>query len=166
MTRTREPITAAQLAIVPANQASWADLQAVFGTTDYPGRCYCQYFKTQGWHWSPNDAERRSSLRAQTHCDNPEAATTTGLVAYLCEESATREPVGWVAVEPRVRYPRLLGKRTVWSGRQEDKADDGVWAVTCFVTRKGAPKRGRTSPPAAARRAGAPPPRAARERTP
>ncbi len=27
---TAEPITAAQLTIVPANRASWADLQAIF----------------------------------------------------------------------------------------------------------------------------------------
>jgi GNAT superfamily N-acetyltransferase len=32
--------------------------------------------------------------------------------------------------------------RTVWSGRREDKADDTVWAVTCFVTRKEYRKRG------------------------
>ena len=34
-----EPITAAQLTIVPANHASWADLQAIFGVADDPGRC-------------------------------------------------------------------------------------------------------------------------------
>ncbi len=118
-----EPITAARLAIVPANQASWADLRAIFGTADYPGRCYCQYFKTLGWHWSMSDGERRGRLREQTHCDDPGAGTTTGLVAYLAEDPAGRVPVGWVAVEPRTAYPRLPGKRTVWSGRQEDKAE-------------------------------------------
>jgi len=66
-----------------------------------------------------SDRERRSRLREQAHCDNPRARATTGLVAYL-----EKEPVGWVAVEPRTAYPRLLRIRTVWSGRQEDKADD------------------------------------------
>ena len=51
-------------------------------------------------------------------------------------------PVGWVAVEPRTEYPRLLGLPTVWRGRHEDKQDDGVWSVTCFVVRKGYRKRG------------------------
>jgi GNAT superfamily N-acetyltransferase len=55
-----------------------------------------------------------------------------------------------VAVEPRTAYPRLLRTRTAWSGRQEDKADDSVWAVTCFVTRKGYRKRGITYALAAA----------------
>ena len=49
---TPEPITAEQLTIVPANQASWADLQAIFGVADYPGRCYCQHFKTRDRDWS------------------------------------------------------------------------------------------------------------------
>ncbi len=146
---TAEPITAAQLTIVPANQASWADLQAIFGVTDYPGRCYCQRLKTEVWHWSLSDEQRRRQLREQTNCDDPSASTTTGLVAYL---GAEREPVGWVAVEPRTEYPRLLRgqARTVWSGRHEDKADDSVWAVTCFVTRKGYRKRGLTYALAAA----------------
>ena len=143
---TRDPITPAQLSIIPANQASWADLQAVFGTADYPGMCYCQHYKTRDCHWSSlSGEERHRRLREQTRCDNPRARTTSGLVAYLGPE-----PVGWVAVEPRTAYPRLPKVRTVWSGRQEDKTDDGVWAVTCFVTRKGYRKRGITYALAAA----------------
>ena len=44
--------------------------------------------------------------------------------------------------EPRTAYPRLLGKPTVWRGRHEDKEDDGVWSVTCFVVRRGYRRRG------------------------
>ena len=143
---TRDPITPAQLSIIPANQASWADLQAVFGTADYPGMCYCQHYKTRDCHWSSlSGEERQRRLREQTRCDDPRAQTTSGLVGYLGQE-----PVGWVAVEPRTAYPRLPKVRTVWSGRQEDKTDDGVWAVTCFVTRKGYRKRGITYALAAA----------------
>ena len=32
--------------------------------------------------------------------------------------------------------------RIPWEGRAEDKTDDSVWAVTCFVTRAGFRKRG------------------------
>jgi GNAT superfamily N-acetyltransferase len=143
---TRDLITPAQLSIIPASQASWADLQAVFGTADYPGMCYCQHYKTRDCHWSSlSGEERHRRLREQTRCDDPRAQTTSGLVAYLGQE-----PVGWVAVEPRTAYPRLPKVRTVWSGRQEDKTDDGVWAVTCFVTRKGYRKRGITYALAAA----------------
>jgi GNAT superfamily N-acetyltransferase len=37
-----------------------------------------------------------------------------------------------------------------WKGRAEDKDDDGVWAVTCFVVRKGFRKQGLTYELAAA----------------
>jgi GNAT superfamily N-acetyltransferase len=140
------PIEPAELDIVAANKATWEDLQAIFGTSDYPGRCYCQRFKTRDCHWSSlSHGERQRRLRDQTRCDDQGAQTTSGLVAYL-----GTEPVGWVAVEPRTAYERLVRTRTVWSGRHEDKADDGVWAVTCFVTRKGYRKRGITYALAAA----------------
>jgi GNAT superfamily N-acetyltransferase len=147
------PIAVEDLAIVAANHASWADLRAIFGTSDYCGRCYCQRFKTRGWFWdAATDEQRREQLRVQANCSDPSgAAVTTGLVAYLNACGAAREPVGWVAVEPRVAYPRLLGLPTVWKGRAgEDKDDDSVWAVTCFVVRRGYRKRGVTYALAAA----------------
>ena len=141
------PVNPADLTIVPANEATWADLAAIFGPSGSSGRCNCQWFKTQGWFWDQaTDEQRRAQLREQTNCGNPEAASTTGLVAYLTEggrPARGRVPVGWVAVEPRTAYPRLLGKPTVWKGRPgEDKGDDGVWSVTCFVVRKGYRGRG------------------------
>jgi hypothetical protein len=60
--------------------------------------------------------------------------------------AASRVPVtaGQLTVEPRVAYPRLRKKRTVWAGRDEDKEDPGVWSVTCFTVRKGYRRRGIT----------------------
>jgi GNAT superfamily N-acetyltransferase len=156
------PIEPDDLSIVPANQASWADLQAVFGTRDC-GRCNCQRFKTRGWFWEQaTDEQRRAQLRDQTNCDDPAATSTTGLVACLRDRDRERDrgergkgagatPVGWVAVEPRTEYPRLLGLPTVWKGRPgEDKKDDSVWSVSCFVVRKGYRRRGLTYALAAA----------------
>jgi len=141
-----DPFDPADLTIVPANEATWADLAAIFGASD-SGRCNCQRFKTTGWFWGQaTDEQRRGRLREQTNCDDPAATSTTGLVAYLAEGSQPaggRIPVGWVAVEPRTEYPRLLGLPTVWKGRQgEDRQDERVWSVTCFVVRKGYRGRG------------------------
>ncbi|MER6943009.1 GNAT family N-acetyltransferase [Nonomuraea sp. NPDC000554] len=133
-------ISADQLVIVPANQASWDDLKAIFGTADYPSTCQCQHYKIFDYQWrSVSVDERAERLREQTGCGDPGAPSTSGLVAYL-----DGEPVGWCAVEPRSSYPRLLRARVPWTGRQEDKTDDSVWAVTCFVTRKGFRRRGIT----------------------
>ena len=126
--------------VVPANEASWEDLEAVFGASGDPARCWCQRYKmARGESWASVGAENLAfRLRQQTDCGHPRSASTSGLVAYL-----DGEPVGWCAVEPRTAYPRLLTKtRVPWEGRDEDKADGTVWAVTCFVTRKGFRRRG------------------------
>jgi GNAT superfamily N-acetyltransferase len=128
--------------IVPANEASWEDLEAVFGTRGNTSRCYCQRFRMgPGEGWGSVGAEELAfRLRAQTDCGHPESDTTSGLLAYL-----DGEPVGWCAVAPRNAHPRLLRNcRVPWVGRAEDKADDSVWAVTCFVTRTGFRRRGVT----------------------
>jgi GNAT superfamily N-acetyltransferase len=140
-TTAAAPIEAEQLTIVPANEASWDDLAAIFGSTD-AGRCQCQWLKIAGWIWRDSTLEQRTAmLRRQTGCDDPAAASTSGLVAYI-----DGEPAGWVAVEPRTAYPKLRTSRVPWKGRDEDKDDDGVWAVTCFVVRKGYRGRGLTYP--------------------
>ena len=135
------PIAEEDVRIVPANNASWDDLQDIFGTTD-AGHCQCQRFKVVGWIWRDStQAERTAMLQAQTACGDRTAAATSGLVAYVDDE-----PAGWVAVEPRTAYPKLRTSRVPWSGRDEDKDDDGIWAVTCFVVRKGYRGRGHTYP--------------------
>jgi GNAT superfamily N-acetyltransferase len=129
---TTPPIT-----IVPANEATWEDIQAVLGR-GYPSRCQCQRHKMRGRTWDADSVpveERAHRLRAQTDCGHPGSDTTSGLVAYL-----DGEPVGWCAVEPRTAYVRV--GRVPWAGRAEDKTDDSVWAVTCFVTRAGFRRRG------------------------
>ena len=126
-----------RLTVVPASEASWNDLTAILGTTN-AGQCQCQRFKVRGCIWRDSTQEERTGMLCeQTGCDDPNAATTSGLVGYLDDES-----VGWVAVEPRTAYFKLRTSRVPWTGRDEDKDDDGIWAVTCFVVRKGYRGRG------------------------
>lgn len=132
--------TSPDLTIVPANEASWQDLQVVFGTRGDPSRCFCQRYKMAPREsWASVGAEELAArLHEQTECGHPRSSTTSGLVAYL-----DGERVGWCAIEPRPAYPRMLRNvRVPWEGRAEDKDDEGVWAVTCFVTRTGFRKRG------------------------
>ena len=128
------------LSIVPANQASWEDLQALFGTRGQAATCQCQRYKLrrgESFRSSPVE-ERAHRLRQQTNCSHPGSRTTSGLVAYL-----EGEPVGWCAVEPRAAFEGLLrNSRVPWEGRAEDKTDEDVWAVTCVFARSGFRKRG------------------------
>lgn len=110
----------------------------MFGTRGDTSRCQCQWYKIRDMQWRSVPVEERAfRLREQTDCGHPESKTTSGLVAYF-----GREPVGWCAVEPRTGYLRLLRTRVPWTGRSEDKTDDGIWAVTCFVTRTAFRRRG------------------------
>jgi GNAT superfamily N-acetyltransferase len=128
------------ITVVPANEASFEDLQVVFGTRGNAAVCQCQRFKL-----APKEAfkhfpaeERALRLREQTNSDNPEAESTTGLIAYL-----DGEPAGWCAVEPRANYSGLLRVyRVPWEGRDEDRMDASVWAVTCLFVRRGFRNRG------------------------
>ena len=155
---SREPVTAEQLTIVPANQAAWDDLQAIFGATGDTARCWCQRFRMlpkESWA-SEGPEELAARLRDQTACGNRNAGTTTGLIAYLSDPEQAQTagptndhpqgvgvPVGWCAVAPRAGHARLVRDyRVPWLGRDEDKGDQSVWAVTCFVTRVGYRRRG------------------------
>lgn len=138
--RAKPKATDAAMSIVPANQASWKDLQTIFGTRGEAAICQCQRYKLQPReafkHYPPEI--RAARLRAQTNCGKRNARTTCGLVA--CRDG---EPVGWCAIEPRPAYIGLLRVyRVPWEGRDEDKSDDSIWAVTCFFTRAGYRRQG------------------------
>lgn len=128
------------IVIRPANRAACADLEAVFGRRGEAARCLCQRARLpyRRWHDMPV-AERRARLTAQTACGRPEAAATSGLLAFLGDE-----PAGWCAVGPRTDFLRYHQSQsaTVWAGRSEDRADATVWAAACFVTRAGYRRRG------------------------
>jgi len=129
----------ATLTIRPANEVSWDDLQKVLSSTA-PRLCQCQRYKMlpQECVVSLPVDERADRLFEQTQPDCADARETTSLVAYLDDE-----PVGWCAVEPRTAYAGMVrGGRVAWKGREEDRDDESVWAVTCFFTRPGFRKRG------------------------
>lgn len=127
------------LRVVPANQATASDLDALYGTRGVGAVCRCQRFKL----------ERKESFRGvtaavlrlrqleQAACGDRDCETS-GLVGYLDDE-----PVAWCAVEPRPNYHGLVRVfRVPWDGRDEDRTDRSVWAITCLYTRAGHRGRG------------------------
>jgi hypothetical protein len=143
--------------VAVADEGRWDDVRTVLGSRADGARCWCQRYRmAPGESWARVGAEAlESRLHAQV-ADTDGPATAVGIVGYLDDE-----PVGWCALAPRRDHDRLLLRtRVPWEGRDEDRQDPGVWAVTCFVTRVGHGRQGVATALAAAavdvaRRAGA-----------
>src|SRR4029077_2642136 len=82
-----EALRAPEVTVVPANEATWDDLEVVLGGRGFRTTgCWCQRFKMRGREWDADAvpaAERAARMREQTQCGNSRADRTSGLVAYL-----------------------------------------------------------------------------------
>ncbi len=125
----------AEVSVRPATAGTWPDVRTVMGTKGDPSGCWCQWFKLSSADWRETKrADRERMLCDQVTTD----AVPPGLLAYLGDD-----PVGWIAVESRPAYPRLLSARVVRGSTEPLDADDpSVWAVTCFVVRTGHRRQG------------------------
>jgi len=123
------------LRIVPAQDAPFADVEAVFGTKGDPAHCWCQWYKIPGSDFrSIGDEALRDRLEAQVGAGD----SGPGLIAYDGDT-----PVGWCAVEPRPNLVRLSHSRIIAGGTPDPDFDDpSIWAVTCFVVPRAFRKRG------------------------
>jgi GNAT superfamily N-acetyltransferase len=115
---------AVAIVVQPVSAQLFDDVQTIFGSRGQPARCQCQRYR-MGWtEWNSDNVQgRRELLRDQV-------IEGHGLVAHL-----DGEPVGWCSIAPRSDYGFL--RQPIWKGRNEDKDDASIWAVTCFVTRPG-----------------------------
>jgi GNAT superfamily N-acetyltransferase len=131
------PTTHPSLRVVPADEAPFADVEAVFGTRGDPAHCWCQWYKLPGSEWrerAGGDEALRGRLEAQLAADGP----GPGLLAYDGDT-----PVGWCAVEPRPALPRLRTSPIVRDHTPDADLDDAtVWAVSCFVVPRQHRRRG------------------------
>jgi GNAT superfamily N-acetyltransferase len=123
------------LRIIPAHDAPFDDVVAVFGTKGDPAHCWCQWYKIPGSDWRRfGDEALRDRLEAQVEAGD----TGPGLLAYDGDT-----PVGWCAVEPRPNLVRLPHSRVVADGTPDPDFDDpSIWSVTCFVVPRAFRKRG------------------------
>jgi len=112
------------ITVQPVSEALFDDVQTILGTQGHAARCQCQGYR-MGWH-----ARHSEDVQGRRELLLDQVIEGHGLVAHL-----DGEPVGWCSVAPRRDYTYL--RQTTWKGRNEDKDDPRIWAVTCFVTRVG-----------------------------
>jgi GNAT superfamily N-acetyltransferase len=123
------------LRVIAVTDAPWDDVRAVFGTRGDPSTCWCQFFKVQNAGWNAGDARTfETALCHQIEDARRQKGAGPGLLAYDDEV-----PVGWVAVEPRPAYVRIVNAGV---GKAEDPEAADVWVVSCFVVRVGHRRKG------------------------
>ncbi len=110
------------LKIRPLTPSRWSDFEKLFGPRGACAGCWCMFWKLpfkefNALVYEGTKAAQQAIVRS---------GKTPGLLAY-----AGAEAVGWIAVEPRQRYPRLARSRVL-----KPVDDRPVWSITCFFTRK------------------------------
>lgn len=118
---------------IETTPATWAAVEELFGTKGEPSRCWCRWFALTGKDWAATPTRDRRELLKSAFQTGP----APGVLAFR-----DGRPVGWCAVEPRAKYPRLKRSRIVRAAevlQPEDGLD--LWAVSCFVV---APNHRRT----------------------
>ncbi|MEJ2287815.1 MAG: GNAT family N-acetyltransferase [Deinococcales bacterium] len=108
----------AQIAVRPATQARWPDVERVLDQRGAVKGCWCMFFRSEPQAWrSHSGEENRLALGRLV-----EKGAAPGLLAYR-----DGVPVGWVSVAPREQFPRL--DRSPISPRFDAQP---VWALVCL----------------------------------
>jgi GNAT superfamily N-acetyltransferase len=124
------PARVRTLAVRPVSPERWPDLERLFGPRGACAGCWCMWWKLPRAAWTAGKGEgNRRALEAIVS-----GGGVPGLLAY-----DGREPVGWVAIEPRAAYARLARARTL-----KPVDDAPVWSITCFFVARSHRGRGVT----------------------
>ncbi|MFZ5911361.1 MAG: GNAT family N-acetyltransferase [Chloroflexota bacterium] len=118
------------LSLRPLTPDLWADFERLFGTNGACGGCWCMFWKLRGKAFTGNTGEPARQMQKNI----VDSGTVPGLLAFIDDE-----PVGWVAVEPRLAYLRLAHSKVLGPVDESD-----VWSVTCFFVARQFRRRGLT----------------------
>ena len=119
----------AELEIHPLTRDRWDDLVTLFDRPGDPKGCWCMFWRVRGREFDQLWGKGAKAAFHQVVDQGP----PPGLLAY--RDGA---PVGWCAVAPRDRYPRILRSRTI--GPLEEAP--ARWAVVCFYVVRGGRRGG------------------------
>jgi GNAT superfamily N-acetyltransferase len=119
-----------QLSFQPLTPNLWADFERLFGPRGACGGCWCTFWKLRGKAYEENTGEPARQMQKSI----VGSGTVPGLLAF-----SGKEPVGWIAVEPRSAYERLAHSHIL-----KPVDDANVWSVTCFFVAKQARRQGLT----------------------
>ena len=111
--------------VVPAAEAGWDAVEAVFLAEATSRDCWCQFHVLENAAWRATTREsRRELLHEQIAALDP----PRGLIAL-----DDGEPVGWCGVEPRIRVRHVVATRLVVKSSPEPLDDPDVWSIYCIL---------------------------------
>jgi GNAT superfamily N-acetyltransferase len=114
-----EPLS---LSFKPLTPKCWPDFEKLFGLRGACAGCWCMFWKLANKEFRALAYEgNKAGQKAMV-----DAGIIPGVLAY-----SGNEAIGWIAVEPRDKYPRLARSRVL-----KPIDDQPVWSVTCFFTRR------------------------------
>jgi GNAT superfamily N-acetyltransferase len=123
-----KPFKLSALKFHAATPSRWGDIERLFGERGACGGCWCMNFRLSASDYQKGKGagNKRALRRIVKSGEKP------GIIAYH-----EGQPIGWCAIAPRERYPRLAKSRVL---RPVD--DQPVWSVTCLFILKPCRRKG------------------------
>ena len=120
--------------VVPLTPALWPAFEALFGRQGAVMGCWCMYWLMARKDWDASrGAANKRAMKARADKGPP-----PGVLAFIGDEA-----VGWLQIGPRAMTPQWNGARRVSTpAKEQDAADGGVWAATCFYVKSSARGQG------------------------
>jgi GNAT superfamily N-acetyltransferase len=120
-------VTSGGVEVRPLTAERWPDLVDLFGPSGAFSNCWCTWWRQTGAEFERGIRRRGAGNQALLH-ELTDADRRPGLIAYR-----DGRPVGWISVEPRPEYGRVIRSPTIGPGRRSpEAADAGVWSIVCF----------------------------------
>ena len=117
-----------QVKIEPLTPERWDDFAELFGPRGACAGCWCMWWRLKRSDWEKKKgAGNRRAMRSIV-----KRGEVPGLIAYV-----KGDPVGWVSVAPRERFPVLERSRIL-----KPVDDKPAWSVVCLFVRRDYRNRG------------------------
>lgn len=112
-----------KLLFKPLTLETWKDFEQLFGDNGACAGCWCMYWLMRRKEYDEKRKDGRTKTEMKKLVKN---GTIPGIIAY-----DNNEPVGWIAFQPREKYPVLNNSKIL--ARVDDKP---VWSIVCFFVHK------------------------------
>lgn len=112
-----------KLSFKPLTPETWKDFEKLFGVKGACAGCWCMYWLMRRKEYD----EKRKDGRTKTEMKKlVKGGLVSGIIAY-----DINEPIGWIAIQPREKYPVLNNSKIL--APVDDKS---VWSIVCFFVHK------------------------------